>query len=447
MRMTAAIGALVLLVLVAPHTARVSAQGPAPRWIATWYAAPTARGEAGPPAALAPGAREWPVPPAVLAVAPGQPLQVGGQSMLHVRQQTLRQIAHVSLGGPQVRVVLTNLFGTSPLPVDEARVALRVKDATIDSTTSTILRFGGHTRVVIPAGATVTSDAVDLRVPDLADLAIDLFLPGDTAATKSPLTIHPASWQTNYLSTFGNHAGVLSLPVAATTAYRRTDGLVSASSFFLARVEVPAALDTRVVVTLGDSITDGTHSGMDANSRWPDHLARRLLQAGMRLGVANAGIGGNRVLADGNGPSALSRFDRDVLDQPGVAHVIVLEGINDIGQARENASPDAAAIIAAHRQMIDRAHARGLKIYGATLTPFEGANYFTPQGEAKRQALNDWIRTSKAYDAVLDFDAVIRDPAHPSRMQEQFDPGDHLHLNAAGYKAVADSIDPALFRR
>jgi lysophospholipase L1-like esterase len=143
----------------------------------------------------------------------------------------------------------------------------------------------------------------------------------------------------------------------------------------------------------------------------------------------------------------MSRFDRDVLDQPGVSHVIVLEGINDIGQARENASPDAAALIAAHRQMIERAHARGLKIYGATLTPFEGANYFTPQGEAKRQALNDWIRTSNAYDAVLDFDAVIRDPAHPSRMQAQFDPGDHLHLNAAGYKAVADSIDLALFRR
>ena len=176
-------------------------------------------------------------------------------------------------------------------------------------------------------------------------------------------------------------------------------------------------------MTLGDSITDGTASGTDTNNRWPDQLARRLLGANLRVAVLNAGIGGNRVLGDGNGVSALARFDRDVLAQPGVRHVIVLEGINDIGGARDNPSPGARDLIAAHRQLIERAHAHGLKIYGATLTPFEGANYYTAAGEAKRQALNDWIRTGKAYDA-----------------------GDHLHLNAAGYKVVADTIDLGVFR-
>ena len=199
-------------------------------------------------------------------------------------------------------------------------------------------------------------------------------------------------------------------------------------------------------MTLGDSITDGTASGTDTNNRWPDQLARRLLGANLRVAVLNAGIGGNRVLGDGNGVSALARFDRDVLAQPGVRHVIVLEGINDIGGARDNPSPGARDLIAAHRQLIERAHAHGLKIYGATLTPFEGANYYTAAGEAKRQALNDWIRTGKAYDAVFDFDAAVRDPAHPARTLPQYDAGDHLHLNAAGYKVVADTIDLGVFR-
>src|SRR6185503_6046989 len=158
-------------------------------------------------------------------------------------------------------------------------------------------------------------------------------------------------------------------------------------------------------------------------------------------------IGGNRVLAEGNGPSALARFDRDVIAQPGVTDVIVLEGVNDIGQARQNAVPTAVDLIAAHKQMVERAHARGLRIYGATLTPFEGASSWTSEGEAKRQVLNDWIRSGKSYDAMFDFDAAVRDPAQPARLRAQFDPGDHLHLNAAGYEAVANSIDLARFRR
>jgi lysophospholipase L1-like esterase len=218
--------------------------------------------------------------------------------------------------------------------------------------------------------------------------------------------------------------------------------------FLLARVEVAAAPDARAVVAFGDSITDGARSTANANARWPDTLARRLAERrrGPPVAVLNAGISGNRVLGDGAGVSALARFDKDVLMQSGVTHVIVMEGINDIGVARANPSPSADDLIAAHRQLIARAHARGLKIYGATLTPFEGAAYYTPEGEAKRQALNNWIRTSGEYDAVIDFDAVTRDPASPSKFAAFADSGDHLHPGDAGYKAMGDAVDLALFR-
>lgn len=401
-------------------------------WIGTWFAPSTARVD--PPSTQ----------PAAVALA--QALPVGGQSPLHFTDQTLRQIVHVTLGGARLRVVLSNTFGTAPLTIGAAQLARRDKDAAIVARSNRVLTFGGAARTSVPSGAILISDPVDLVVPDFADLAIDLYLPGDTAAMKSPITTHPAAWQTNYVSEPGNYAGAVTMPVQTTTAYRRGDGLVSATWFFLTRVEVLAAPQVGAIVAIGDSITDGTASTIDTNNRWPDHLARRLATAGVRMAVVNAGIGGNRVLSDGNGPSALSRFDRDVAAQPGVTGVIVLEGINDIGQARQNPSPSAADLIAAHQQMIERAHARGIRIFGATLTPFEGANYWTTEGEAKRQALNQWIRTSKAYDAVFDFDAAVRDPSHPTKTHTQYDPGDHLHLNAAGYQAVAGTIDPGLFR-
>lgn len=442
--------AVVFSVLVVERPTLGQGAQSGPHWLGTWYASSAARIDQ--PATQAQttpasaGGQAPVIPPAVLAVAPHQELPVGGQSPLHFSNQTLRQIAHITLGGSRLRVVLSNTFGVVPLTIGAAQVALRDKDAAIVPQSSRVLTFGGMARTAVPAGAILVSDPVDLVAPDFADLAIDLYLPDDTAATKSPITTHPASWQTNYVSPPGNHAGAVTMPVQTTTAYRRGDGLPTATWFFLARIEVMAPQQAGAIITIGDSITDGTASTIDTNNRWPDHFHRRLANAGLRMAVLNAGIGGNRVLNDGVGPSALARFDRDVIAQTGVTHVIVLEGINDIGQARQNASPSAADLIGAHRQMIERAHSRGIKIYGATLTPFEGANYWTPEGEAKRQALNEWIRTSKAYDAVFDFDAAVRDPNHPTKTLAQYDPGDHLHLNAAGYKAVADTIDLTLFR-
>jgi lysophospholipase L1-like esterase len=414
-------------------------------WVGTWFASSTARVDSAatpaPAASPRPDGPALAIPPAVLAVAPHQELTVGGQSPLHFKNQTLRQIAHITLGGSRVRVVLSNTFGSAPLAIGAAQVALRDRNAAIMPKSSRVLTFGGAAEATVRAGALLISDPVDLVVSDFADLAIDLYLPDDTAAMKSPITTHPAAWQTGYVSPPGNHAGAVDMPVETTTAYRRGDGLPTATWFFLTRIEVMAPAEAGAVVTVGDSITDGTASTMDTNNRWPDHLARRLAKAGIRLAVLNAGIGGNRVLTEGNGPSALARFDRDVIAQTGVTHVIVLEGINDIGQARQNASPGASDLIAAHRQMIERAHARGLRIYGATLTPFEGASAFTPEGEAKRQALNEWIRTGKAYDGFFDFEAAVRDPDHPTKTLARYDPGDHLHLNAAGYEALASSID------
>ena len=328
-------------------------------------------------------------------------------------------------------------MAASPLLVGAAHVALRTKDAAIDPKSDRALAFGGSPTATIAAGAVVVSDPVSLSVPAFADLAIDAYLPGDTAASPSPLTMHAGAQQTNYVSTDGNHAGAADLPVATTTQ----------AWFFLARVEVAAPDQAGTVVAFGDSITDGTRSTPDINSRWPDHLAKRLAAANMKMGVLNQGIAGNRVLCDGAGVSALARFDRDVLVQPGVTHVVVLESINDIGIGRSSPLPSAVDLIAAHRQLIERAHAHGLRIYGATLTPFEGAAYATPEGEAKRQAVNEWIRTGKAYDGVIDFDAAVRDAAAPAKIQQQFNPGDNLHMNDAGYKAMADAINLGLFTR
>jgi lysophospholipase L1-like esterase len=440
-----ALGAATMLLAGASGIAQ--AASPPQNWVSTWAAPAVARTDQ-PAQTLSSAAQAFPwskdMPAAVREATPNQELPIGGMSPVHFKDQTLRQIAHISVGGKQVRVVLSNSLGTVPLTIGGASLALRDKGSAIKPASKRALTFGGLAAPSIPAGAVLASDPVDLAVPDKADLVVDLYIPGDTAALKSPITVHPASWQVNYVSTPGNHVGASTFPVATTTAYRRGDGLASASSFFLGRIEVTA--NAPVWVAFGDSITDGTQSGLDANRRWPDLVSARLAAAGTRLSVVNGAIGGGRVLLDGVGPNALARFDRDVLAQPGVKYVTVLEGINDIGGGGANASPSVADLIAGHRQLIDRAHAHGLRIFGATLTPFEGAAYFTPEGEVKRQALNEWIRKSGAYDAVLDFDAAVRDPAKPSRSRPEFDSGDHLHPSPAGYQAIAASFNIGLFR-
>jgi len=346
---------------------------------------------------------------------------------------------HVSAGGRRLRVVLSNVFGTAPLAVGAAHVALRAQDAAIVAGSGRRLTFGGRSTASVPAGATLVSDPVVLAVPDFADLAIDLHLPGDTAAGASPLTVHNGALQTNYVSPPGDHAGAAVFPVASTTA----------AWFFLARVEVEPAGRAAAVVTFGDSLTDGTASTPNTNNRWPDHLARRLRAArGVRFGVLNLGIAGNRLLTDGAGVNALARFDRDVLAQTGVSHVVVLEGINDIGLGRP-APPSVEDLIAAHQQLIARARAHGLRIYGVTMLPFEGTTfpgYWTPENETKRQAFNRWLRTGGGYDDVIDFDAVVRDAAEPTKLAARFKAADNLHLNDAGYQALAAAVDLALFK-
>lgn len=392
------------------------AQRSSARWVGTWSTAAMSRAPL-PPA----GGRGGP------AAAP-----------VNFKDQTVRQIVHVSVGGSQVRVSFSNVYGTAPLMIGGAHVALRRQGSTIAAGAGRPLTVNGSQAFSVPAGATLLSDAAALEVPDFADLAVDMYLPGDTAASPSPLTVHTGALQTNFVSQPGNHAGAADFPVAAT----------SAAWYFLGRVDVVPSRPAIGVVTFGDSITDGTASTPDTNNRWPDHLARRLLaQRGVRAGVMNLGIAGNRLVTDGIGTNALARFDRDVLAQAGVTHVVVLEGINDLGLGAPN-PPPVSVLIAAHRELVERAHARGLKIYGATMLPFEGttfANYWSPENDAKRRAFNEWLRTSGTYDGVIDFEAAIKDPAEPSKVAARFRAMDNLHLTDAGYQAMAAAVDLRFF--
>jgi len=423
-------------------------------WVATWATALVSRpqpaagrglGPGGPPAPT-PAAQPAPAPsgtPAASGPAPTAPPagppgggRGGFAPPVTLTNQTIRQIVHTSIGGSRIRVVLSNAFGTAPIDIGAAHVALRDKDNTIAAASAKPLTVGGSDSFTILAGATAVSDPVDLMLPPLSDLVIDLYVPKDLGLDASPVTTHNGASQTNYVSQTGNHSGETA-PALGTRA---------GAWFMIARVEVTVPQNSGAIVAFGDSITDGARSTADMNARWPDQLARRLAaRKGPAFAVLNAGISGNRVLGDGAGVSALARFDRDVLLQTGVTHVVVMEGINDIGIARSNPTPSAQDLINGHKQLIERAHARGLKIYGATLTPYEGAAYFSPEGEAKRQALNDWIRTSGAYDGVVDFDKATRDPAAPTKFNPAYDSGDHLHPGDAGYKAMGDAIDLALF--
>ena len=417
--------------LAAPLLVLAQAGADDTHWVGTWATALVERRD---PPAGRPPAQPLQPPPSPGAFVPIPVLNPD----LHFNDQTLRQIVRTTVGGDRVRVVFSNVFGTAPLALGAASVAIRREGAAIVPASVRELRFSGHASTRIPAGAVLLSDPVDLAVPALTELAIDLYLPGETASSGSPVTTHNRSVQTHFVSPPGDHTGVTDLSVSTRTE----------SWFFLARVDVETPMETGAVVTIGDSITDGYGATVGAYSRWPDHLARRFQAANLAMSVLNVGIGGNRVLTDGSGVSALARLDRDVLVQTGVTHLIVLEGINDIG-ARGMARASAEELIAGHRQLIARAHARGLTIYGATLTPFEGTvipGYWTEEGEITRQTLNAWIRTSGEYDGVIDFDAATLDPTRPLWFLPAYDYSDHLHPGDAGYEAMANVVDLDLFR-
>lgn len=348
-----------------------------------------------------------------------------------VANQTLRQIAHISVGGNRLRIKLSNRWNPLPLEIGAARVALRDVDSGVVAASVREVTFSGAASFTMPAGAELLSDWVELPVGDTADVAVDLYLPGDTSATGTVLTVRNGALQTTYVSGDGNFAGSTSFPVASTRLIWQ----------FLAAVDVVRTPKVGAVVAFGDSITEGLRSTANTNRRWPDVMARRLLAADSprKLGVVNEGISGNRVGAGGGStnPSALSRFERDVLPQTGARHVIVLLGINDI-----SGGATADDVIANLRQVIVRARTAQLKIYGGTITPFGNQNDLR---ESYRLAVNAWIRSSREWDGVVDFDAAVRDPANPRRMLPAYDSGDTLHPSDAGYEAMGNAVDPNLF--
>ena len=353
--------------------------------------------------------------------------------------QTVRQVAQVSIGGKRVRVVLSNEFGNWPFKVGAAQIALSEKGSGIVAGSGRPLTFGGQTSIVIPAGAPVISDPVDLSLASFSSVVVSFFAPDVTPVT----TFHWDAVQTTYVVA-GNKVVETDFKADSTFTAR----------ILLSEILVDAPANAHAIVALGDSITDGNNSTPDTNRRWPDVLARRLAESGgPPVAVLNEGISGARILTDRMGVNALARFDRDVLRHRHADTVILMMGINDIGWPDSILEPNAPApspedIIAGYKQLITRAHMHNMRIIGAALTPFEDtfkgsplSGYYNPAKEKKRQAVNKWIRESGAFDGVIDFDAVVRDPNRPSYIQAIYDSGDHLHPNDAGYKAMAESID------
>jgi lysophospholipase L1-like esterase len=361
------------------------------------------------------------------------------QDGLVMADTTLRQTVRVTVGGPNLRLRFSNAFGGTALPITAASVALpaggRAGVAAIEPGSARPVTFHGRTATTVPVGALVVSDPLAFPVAARTNLTVTLYLRNGQASND--ITSHPGSRTTSHLLA-GNHLGDADLPGATPVDHW----------YFLSGVEVLAARGTAAVVVLGDSLTDGRGSTTNGNDRWPDRFADRV----RHLPVLNQAAGGNRVLNDGLGPNALARLDRDVLAQSGVEWLVVFEGVNDIGTAA--ATPEAqrqvaADLVAAFEQIVVRAHAQGIEVYGATVTPFGGnTSYDDPAGlrEAARQTVNHWIRTSRVFDAVIDFDKVARDPAAPGQLLPAYDTGDHLHLNPAGYRALADAVPTRLFR-
>lgn len=382
-----------------------SAAQQAPHWVASWGAA-----------------QQIPEPANELAAE-------------HWRDASIRQVLHLTLGGPQFRVRISNAYGTAPLMLEAASVALAGSDKT------RTLTFDGRAAVMIPAGAEYYSDTVDLALKPAADLAVSLYFKEAPARQ----TGHMGARATTLLAK-GNRVNdaVWDDATRVTRWYALSD------------VEVQASRNVGALVAIGDSITDGYGVPPDTNTRWTDVLAARLRDNKLALGVVNAGIGGGRMLRDGLGPNLVSRFERDVLGRAGATHALVLIGVNDLGGQHRN-TPDTPAdrqqlladLKLAHRQLAERAKARGICLIGGTVTPYVGSDYYHPEAEneADRQELNQWIRTSGVFDAVADFDAALRDPARPDRLKPVYDSGDHLHPSLAGYRALAETVPLAALRK
>lgn len=397
-------------------TALSATAAPAPHWTTSWTASPLPAGPA-------------------LGPMPATP---------SFSNQTIRQVLRLSVGGRRLRVRITNEYGEKPLKIGAATVSLVGADGSLGPAVP--LTFAGQRGTIVPAGAPLLSDTASLSVGPLAQVSVSLYLPEDTG----PCTCHTVGVQDTFVSGTGDFT-------AATFVAKQTLQLRA----FLSGVEVDAP-GGRTIVAFGDSITDGVGSSLNQNLRWPDQFIARLQASkGRTWGIANEGISGNRVLDGGAGDSALARFDRDVLAQAGTTHVVIFEGVNDLGisygapqgpmaerfkalQPKDKAT--AERLIAGYRQLIARAHAHGIKVIGATVAPYEGSSYWSADGEAHRQAVNQWIRTSGEFDGIIDFDAVLRDPAHPARIRDGLHAGDHLHGSDAGYAAMAESIDLAMFR-
>jgi len=409
----AAAVAIAAVAVLALGSAR--AEKPSQHWYASWTASPF-NGATLPPMLFA---------PSVEAVA----------------DQTIRQTITISRGGSELRVRFSNEYGKEPLHIAAASVGY----STAGHVVRVPLTFSGANGFTALAGAPIVSDPVALALPNGATLDISAYLPDRTPIS----TIHLLGLQKSQLSGPGNFVMADELPGATSfDMLEKMSGRHFQARFFLSEVDVAGPKPVKTVVAFGDSITDGMGSTPDTDRRWPDYLARRIAKAKISAAVVNQGIGGNQVLANGLGDSALSRFDRDVLALPGVSTVILMEGINDIGfsgnmipgMSRKDVIP-AEEIIQGYRQLLARAHAKGVKVIGATMTPFEGSPAYKAEKEAVRAAVNVWIRSSGAFDAVADFDAATRDPANPLRLRSEFNGGDGIHLSDAGYEAMAATID------
>jgi lysophospholipase L1-like esterase len=339
---------------------------------------------------------------------------------------TLRQMIHVSIGGTQLRLRLSNEYGTSPVTMSSVHVAVSKGGGAIDTATDKALSFGGTPALTLAAGKAAFSDPLDFNLAALSDLAVSIRFTSQTG----DVTGHPGSRTTSFLQT-GDAVSTASL----------ASGVKAEHWYFITGLDVMADAASAAIVVLGDSITDGRGSTTDKNNRWPDILAKRLQAnaATSKLGVLNMGIGGNAILSEGLGPTALQRFDHDVTQQSGARWLIVLEGVNDLGGGADVTS----GLKDAYGTFIGKAHAANMRAYGVPILPIAGSSYAV--GESTRKAVNDWIRTSKAFDAVIDLDAAVRDPAMPDQLLAAYDSGDHLHPSAAGYQKMGEAVDLSLF--